>query len=401
MIIGISLDENFAYVGNNESKNVLSFPFAVGRNLNTNTWFIGEEAKNENIDNVDIVIDKLFYIMGNDGTARIGETSYDAKELTRVFFSNLLSKFENIEYVTVVIRQSKVKYLEKIKFALNEILKDEKKFKVTTYSEALISYIKSKESTYYSNLVSLFDFTEKALTYYELVRYIDDNNIEYWKVNTEEHLALPLDLLSGDAGKKVCDKILFDFAKRCIKETEAYNHIILTGLGFEDSSYYREFMTYVCSVSNVETDISFFAKSAVLLADDITHDNFANNVLLITDARTTASIRLIATVNHVKTKIELIKPGEEWFNLNDNYFDVILDDEREIRLEILKVIERVVTEVPIAVPEKIVLRKDKTNLFELGFEFSEQNIVEVSLKDKGFGEFYESSEETTIKSVEI
>ena len=400
MIIGISLDENFAYVSNSEDKNVLSFPFAVGRNLNTNTWFIGEEAKNENIDNVDIVIDKLFYIMGNDGTARIGETSYDANELTRVFFSNLLSKFADIEYVTVVIRQSNVKYLEKLKYALNEIFKDEKKFKITTYSEAFISYIKSKEPAYYSNLVSLFDFTEKALTYYELVRYIDDNNIEYWKVNTEEHLALPLDLLSGDAGKKVCDKILFDFAKKCIKE-EVYNHIILTGLGFEDASYYREFMTYVCSVANVETDINFFAKSAALLSKDIVDVNFPNNVLLITDARTTASIRLIATVDQVKTKIELIKPGEEWFNLKDNYFDVILDDEREIRLEILKIIERVVKEVPIAIPEKMVLRKDKTNLFEIGFEFAEQNRVEISLTDKGFGEFYESSGQTVNRSVDI
>ena len=400
MIIGISLDENFAYVSNSEDKNVLSFPFAVGRNLNTNTWFIGEEAKNENIDNVDIVIDKLFYIMGNDGTARIGETSYDANELTRVFFSNLLSKFADIEYVTVVIRQSNVKYLEKLKYALNEIFKDEKKFEITTYSEAFISYIKSKEPAYYSNLVSLFDFTEKALTYYELVRYIDDNNIEYWKVNTEEHLALPLDLLSGDAGKKVCDKILFDFAKKCIKE-EVYNHIILTGLGFEDASYYREFMTYVCSVANVETDINFFAKSASLLAKDIVGENFPNNVLLITDARTTASIRLIATVDQVKTKIELIKPGEEWFNLKDNYFDVILDDEREIRIEILKIIERVVKEVPIAIPEKMVLRKDKTNLFEIGFEFAEQNRVEISLTDKGFGEFYESSGQTVNRSVDI
>lgn len=400
MIIGISLDENFAYVCNNEDNNVLSFPFAVGRNLNTNTWFIGEEAKNENIDNVDIVIDKLFYIMANDGTARIGETSYDAKELTRVFFSNLLSKFINIEYVTVVIRQSNVKYLEKLKYALYEIFKDEKKFKVTTYSEAFISYIKSKEPAYYSNLVSLFDFTEKALTYYELVRYIDDNNVEYWKINTEEHLALPLDLLSGEAGKKVCDKILFDFAKKCIKE-EVYNHIILTGLGFEDASYYREFMTYVCSAANVETDINFFAKSATLLANDIVNNNFPSNVLLITDARTTASIRLIATVNHVKTKIELIKPGEEWFNLKESYFDVILDDEREVRLEILKVIERVVKEVPVAIKEKIVLRKDKTNLFEIGFVFSQQNLVDISITDKGFGEFYESSKESSMQSVDI
>lgn len=400
MILGISLDENNVYVNTLGEDKVMSLPFSVGRDLSNNSWFIGEEARNEDIDNVDIVIDKLFYIMGTDGTARIGETPYDAKELTKVFFSNLLAKFENIEYVTVVIRQSKVKYLEKIKNALQLILKDDNKFKVTTYSEAFVSYIKSKEPSYYSNLISLFDFTEKALTYYELVRYVDDNNLEYWKVNTQEHLALPLDLLSGDAGKKVCDKILYDFAKRCIKE-EHYNHIILSGLGFKDSSYYREFMTYVCSIANVETDEFFFAKSAAMLSNDILNNNFDKNTLLITDARTTASIRMTANVNQVKTKIELIRPGEEWFNLKENSFDVIIEDDREIKMEVLKVIERVIKEIPIAISEKIVLRDDKTNLFEIRFEFLEQNLVQISLTDKGFGEFYESSGDMTPRKVEI
>ena len=178
MVLGISLDENFAYVCQDGDKNVLSLPFAIGRNLNTNSWFIGDEAKNENVDNGDIVIDKLFYIMGNDGSARIGEISYGASELVKLFFSHLLSKYENIEYVTVVIRNGNVKYLNKLRDALMAYFKDDSKFKVSTFSEAFVAYIKSKNEEYYSNLVSLFDFTEKALTYYELVRYIDDNNVE-------------------------------------------------------------------------------------------------------------------------------------------------------------------------------------------------------------------------------
>ena len=400
MILGISIDENYVFVNSSEDNKVLSFPFAIGRNLNTNTWFVGDEAKDENVDNVDIVIDKLFYIMGNDGTARIGEISYDAKELTKIFFNNLFLKYENIEYVTVVIRQCNIKYIEKIKYALLSTIKDEKKFKVTTYSEAFVSFIKSKDKEYYSNLVGLFDFTEKALTYYELVRYIDDNNMEYWQVNTEEHLSLPLDLLSGDAGKKVCDTILYDFSKRCIKE-EVYNHIVLTGMGFEDSSYYREFMTYVCSITNVETDTYFFAKSARLLSNDIVNDNFDKNVLLVTDARTTVSIRMPVMVNQTKTKVELIKPGIEWFNLKDNFFDIIIDNDREIKFEILKVVEGEISERNIAVPEKIVLRNDKTNLIEMGLEFAEQKIVNVTLADKGFGEFYESSKESICRQLEL
>ena len=390
MVLGISLDENFVYVCADGDKNVLSLPFAIGRNLNTNTWFIGDEAKNENVDNGDLVIDKLFYIMSNDGNARIGEISYDAQELVKLFFSNLLSKYENLEYVTVVLRTGNVRYLEKIKNALMSYFKDRNKFKVSTFSEAFVSYIKSKDEEYYSDLVSLFDFTEKALTYYELVRYVDDSNLEYWKVETEEHLALPLDLLSGDAGKKVCDNLLYDFARRCIDE-EKYSNIILSGLGFEDTSSYRDFMTFVCSIANVETDVTFFAKSSYLLAMDNINNNFDSNVMLITDARTKASIKLLATVNQVNTKIELIKPGVEWFDIKDNVFDVIVDDERILKFEVLKVIERVVSEVPIAIPDTAVLRDDKTNLYQISFVFVEQGLLHVTISDKGFGEFYEAT----------
>lgn len=400
MVLGISLDENFAYVCVDGDKNVLSLPFAIGRNLNNNTWFIGDEAISENVDNGDLVIDKLYYIIGNDVNARIGETSYDANELTKLFFSELLSKYDNIEYVTVVIRKGNVKYLNKIKYALMSYFKDSSKFKVSTYSEAFVSYIKSKDEAYMSNIVSLFDFTEKALTYYELVRYVDDNNIEYWKVDTEEHLALPLDLLSGDAGKKVCDNLLYDFAKRCIVD-EKYSNIILSGLGFLDTSSYRDFMTYICSIANVETDIYFFAKSAYLLSLDIINNNYDSNVMIITDARTMASIKLMATVNQANTKIELIKPGIEWFDIEDNAFDIIVDKDKELRFEILKVIERVVTEEVLSIPSNMILREDKTNLLQISFSFSEQRIMQLSLSDKGFGEFYESTVANTSKEIKI
>ena len=400
MVLGISLDENFAYVCVDGDKNVLSLPFAIGRNLNNNTWFIGDAAISENVDNGDLVIDKLYYMIGNDVNARIGETSYDAQELTKLFFSYFLSKYENIEYLTVVIRKGNVKYLDKIKYALMSYFKDATKFKISTYSEAFISYIKSKDENYMSNIVSLFDFTEKALTYYELIRYVDDNNVEYWKVDTEEHLALPLDLLSGDAGKKVCDNLLYDFAKRYIVD-EKYSNIILSGLGFTDTSSYRDFMTYICSIANVETDIYFFAKSAYLLSIDIINNNYDNNVMIITDARTMASIKLMATVNQTNTKIELIKPGIEWFDIKDNTFDIIVDKDNELKFEILKVIERVVTEEKLSIPSNMVSRDDKTNLLQICFSFSEQRIMQLSLSDKGFGEFYESTIATTGKEIKI
>ena len=112
-------------------------------------------------------------------------------------------------------------------------------------------------------------------------------------------------------------------------------------------------------------------------------------------------MKLLATVNQVNTKVELIKPGVEWFDIKDNTFDIIVDGDTELRFEILKVIERVVTEEKFSIPEAMVRRQDKTNLLQICFMFTEQRIMQLSLIDKGFGEFYESSIEKRDKEIRI
>lgn len=399
MILGISIDENFAYV-TEDGKETFSLPFSIGRNLTTKTWFIGEETKNENIDNVDIVVDKLYYLMENDGVARIGEEEYQARDLVKFFFNNLLGRYADIEYVTVVVRKNNVKILSKIKYALDQYFKDRNIYKVTTYSEAFVSYLKYKGETYYGNTVALFDFTEKAITYYELSRYMTKESKEYWKVSTAEYLALPLDLLSGDAGKRVCDNLLLEFSKKCIKEG-TYSNIILSGLGFADTSSYREFMTFVCKAANVETEVNFFSKAAILLSKDILDDNHDKGITIITDARTTASIKLYASINQVEEKITLVEPGEEWFYIYEKTFNVIPDGSKELKFEIIKVIEGVIKDIPVVIPENMNIRLDKSNFVEVSLNFLQQNLIEIGLTDKGFGEFYESSESNTKTQVEI
>lgn len=396
MILGISLDENFAYVNVLGNDEVTEIPFALGRNLVNNSWFIGEDARVENIDNTDIVIDKLYYLLENDGNAKIGNKNYDAKELTEIFMNTLILKYQEIEYLAVVVRNNNIKVLSKLEAALSNIFKNEKKFKVTTFSEAFISYIKSKPKEYYDNPIALINFTEKALTYYELVRYKGDNDLEYWKVNTKEHLSLPLDLLSGDTGKKLCDNLLYDFVKNSIKE-DVYNNIILSGLGFNEASSYREFMTYVCSITRVDTDINFFAKAAAFLSNDFLTDNFDKNVVLMSDARTTVSISIYAKVNKKDTKLEIIKPGMEWFSIFNYSFNVIIEDTRAIKFEYLKVIEGVINDFTINIPDNYKLRSDKSNQFEISLTFIQQNVMDILVADIGFGEFYEASHERILK----
>lgn len=388
MILGINIDENYACVNVYGNENVEKIPFAIGKNIANNSWFIGDEAKLENVDSSDIVIDKLYYLLENDGVAKIGDTDYTAKQLTNLFINNLMLRYKDVEYVTIAARSNNIKILSKLKSALLKVVGDESKIKVTTYSESFVSYIKSKETTYYDNPIALFNFTEKALTFYELVRFKSDDDVEYWKVNVKEHLFLPLDLLSGDTGKKVCDNLLNDFARECMKEP-IYNNIVLAGIGFVHSASYREFMTYVCSVAEVETDIDFFSKATAILSNDLLTNNFDENVVLMTDARTTISLKVNVSIDQKETKLEIIKPGVEWFNIHNYSFDIIVDNEKEIKFEYLMVIEGVIKDFAISFQDAGDLRIDKSNEFKVSLTFEQQNILHISITDNGFGEFYE------------
>ena len=388
MILGINIDENYACVNVYGNENVEKIPFAIGKNIANNSWFIGDEAKLENVDSSDIVIDKLYYLLENDGVAKIGDTDYTAKQLTNLFINNLMLRYKDVEYVTIAARSNNIKILSKLKSALLKVVGDENKIKVTTYSESFVSYIKSKATTYYDNPIALFNFTEKALTFYELVRFKSDDDVEYWKVNVKEHLFLPLDLLSGDTGKKVCDNLLNDFARECMKEP-IYNNIVLAGIGFVHSASYREFMTYVCSVAEVETDIDFFSKATAILSNDLLTNNFDENVVLMTDARTTISLKVNVSIDQKETKLEIIKPGVEWFNIHNYSFDIIVDNEKEIKFEYLMVIEGVIKDFAISFQDAGDLRIDKSNEFKVSLTFEQQNILHISITDNGFGEFYE------------
>lgn len=402
MILGINVDENFVYVSIDGKNQIDVYPFSIGRDISMKTWFIGENANNENVNNGEVIIDKLYYLMENNGVARIDENEYNSMELIKIFFSNLLSKYVPIDYVVVVVRECKIGILEKINNAISFILHDTQKCKVTSYSEAFAANIRAKSNNNYDKIIALFNFTEKALTYYELIKYTVGDGTEYWQVNENNYLSLPLDLLSGDQGKLLCDNLLTQFSYNCMKDKE-YSNIILTGVGFSEQANYRDFMTYVCRLSNVETDIDYIAEGAKNFAKECVNNNTKSNISLFTDARTTAYIKLKARVNMKMEDIVLVEPGIEWFYIGENVFNIILDGstDRDINFEIVKVIEETIINKTIHLPDNIVLRDGKTNCFEISLKYIEQNLLEICITDKGFGEFFEPQNESINLPVNI
>ena len=101
--------------------------------------------------------------------------------------------------------------------------------------------------------------------------------------------------------------------------------------------------------------------------------------------------------------IDLVRPGIEWFYASNNTFDVILagNDDRDINFEIVKVIEENIFNKTVHLPDNIVLRNDKTNCFEINIKYLEQNLLEICITDKGFGEFFDPQNENINLPVSI
>ena len=404
MELGICINEEHVFVSVVGEDNVIDYPFSIAKNESSFEWYIGDDVYSKSLENGIVVIDKLLKMIEDNRTATIVNTKYTAKDLLTYYFKNLFLKYGFIDYVTIAINNTKIVILETLEKILLSILESKDKFKITTYSEVFSQYLTTLEEDVYNDRVGLIEFSNNFVSYYELERYATNDEKEFWKVNASTYYEIPLDLLYGEKGIEVCDKLLTEFAIKNVEEKngvhKTYSKFYLAGLGFSDNSKYRDFMNYICDVCDVSDDIYFFSKAAATVSKKIVNKIYDNDKIFINDARTKVRVSLNATINQENVMIDMIEPGDEWFYI-DCSFNVILDGSKDIIFTIYDVETGETREEPVRIPENFALRDNKTNIINCSLKFINQNTLTVNIIEEGFGDFFEATKQTATRRIEI
>lgn len=386
MILGISIIEDKIYVSNDKQSNIDCIPFIILRNTENNSWQIGAKAIEESANNKGILIDKLLYMFDNNSYITISNNPYQSKTLIEYFFRELLIQYENPEYVYISLYRNDAKTISLFSDIFEKIL-GEGKTHIASLSESYIQYAIANSEISPGDRIGLIDFSNKMLCFYELnVRNTKNGRLIYM-VDKILNPSVTMDLISGETGAIVADNILSEFAKRVTKDKE-YAYIYLTGEGLQLYTLYKDFINFLCTICpHVVQDTNLFALGTLKLAEKY-FNNIEDNNFYITDMRVTKTIKIKVTDRGEEYYKNIFMLGDEWFYTIKN-INLILDNTNEISFLIEDNIKSKKEEKKYAISEEFIDRQDKTNMISLRMYFSEQNIYEISIKDQGFGEFYE------------
>lgn len=387
MILGISISEEFVYVKSNVKDTIDVIPLTICRLNDNKTFIIGKDAFEQSLNNKGIIIDKLLYMIEKDNNVTISETYYSAQELINQYFRVLLSAYEDVEYITLSLYTDNVKIIHSIITALSKIYSKEI-YKIVNYADAFSRYVLNLDEKYVDSAVGMIEFTKRTLSYYELnIKSLANRNFVY--VDKVSHEPISTELLSKKTGIVICNNWLNQFAASVTKD-KVYSAFFLSGEGFEYQEQYRDFINYICSLGcPVLKEEHIFATGAELLSEDKLNDVSFDNYCFIMDSRSNVLVRLNAVINQVPTDITLIDYGDEWF-YKENKFDIIVLDTNELVFYI-DYLDGTTDKWIINISEELKIREDRTTRLSVTINFSQKDLLNIYIIDKGFGEFYKAT----------
>ena len=383
LILGIAIsEENIIVKDNDESVTVI--PFVISKKSDGNGWSIGKDAYEDQLNNKGVLIDRILYLLETDSEITVYNNKYTYNQILTNFFNILLNRYDDIENVAISLYNNNIKVINIIQQILLNYFNDINKFKIITYSDSIIEYIKKLDDKLSSHNVGVIEFSNKNLIYYEVMHgFIGEK--KYLYVDKKDHAPVPVELLSQKLGSHICDNILYDFAKE-VTQKKQYSCFILIGNGFKNQDQYRDFINFICSLGcQVLKEEYLIAIGAYLFASSKND----KDIYVITDSTTIARVSFEALVNRKLKRILQVDFGEFWFyKICD--FDIIVDDEKEFILYIEK-LNGEVKKIAFNLSQEFDIRNDMSTRLSVRIDFSQQYDMNVLIVDKGFGPFYHAN----------
>ncbi|MBE5965073.1 MAG: hypothetical protein E7252_09180 [Lachnospira sp.] len=310
----------------------------------------------------------------------------DVSRILEYMLSNAKAEFEDAteDKIVVAVENFTKEYLAKISESTD--LPD---IKLIGYNEAFITYMLNQSRELNSNVSVLFDFSASGLRVSELsiksfgskqLCYVENASYQI-DINSE-------DVLISEQLLNVATELMFG---------KVISSVYLTGEGFLDNRSYDTFINYICERRRVFIGQNIYAQGAAYYA--LMADKLEANYVYACNERIKADVFVRIDEKGSEKDLRMVKCGSNWYYTNNQY-DFILDDCNTINIYVDKLNEKEIKcyEIPL---EDFPKRKPRTTRVGLELEFESDNTFTITIKDKGFGEFYKATKANVTTNITI
>ncbi len=300
---------------------------------------------------------------------------------------------ETIRQLVVTARDVTQEFAQIIYEALEKIGIGKERAFVAGYKQSFLYYVLYQKKDIWVHDVGLFDYYNRHLTYYQM--HVDSaKKPKLVGVNEKDYSDAIEFPTSGDGYQaSVIENVIYGAVHKQLLST-----LFMTGDGFEES-WADEVFRKLCIGRRLFKGQNLYVSGACFAAREIAEAPRLESYLLLDDEMIKNYVWIKAYADAGEQEIVLAKAGTPWY-LVDEEVDIIPDGDNEILLMVRNVFHQGEKQFLLDL-EPVLTRVDRHCRIGMRVRFSSPDTCVVTLKDKGFGEFFPTSHRIWEKSFKL
>ncbi|MGN0166266.1 MAG: DUF5716 family protein [Lachnospiraceae bacterium] len=373
------------------NKSMFLIPTVLCVRHDTRDWIFGDDAIRCRNRDAGIFVNGILEKVESGDRVNIMGAEFTGNQLLERFirkiFTALRQRYlrDNIEKVIVTVRNKTSVLSKAIEDSFEAVGVEKDRVRILRYMESFMYYSVSQKKELWTNDVSLFDFDEEGLKYYQLSTgkkqlpvTVTATGRDFSDELNFTMLASMVDTRLANIFKSITDKLLY----RQILST-----IYFTGVGF-DGDWADEVIKSLCPGRRVFKGQNLYAKGAAhcgLIESNPEYKDF----LFLTDDQVRYSVSIRMFKDNRIGEYTMVAAGTNWEEVNAKTVG-ILDNTDEIFFTIYHTVKKETKHIVMNL-RNIEQRENKTTRVSVGVKFLDRDTAVITIKDLGFGEFFDNS----------
>lgn len=403
LLIGIDINDEYTQVSNYQYKlkapEAVSFssekedfliPTCLCVKESTKEWLFGHEAiRCKELMQGELIVGLLSKLK-NDETTMIYGVEFSAISLLERYFKKLLNALRQANHnnsilkLAITTKKVTLKLRTQLMTVLNKLGLEEDRVLILSHVGSFMYYAVSQKPELWLNDVGLFHYDEEGLSYYQLTigRRMTPAAIVANEYEIPEEFPYSL--------RSEVEPLRLSYRFEELAKEMLYKKIVstlyVTGKGF-DGAWADGALRNLCSGRRVFQGQNIYTKGACYAALAQNTGIFEGYVFLNEDMITT-NISLLVYQDAKEEEYVLARAATPWWEINTT-IHVILDSTDELKFNVSNLLKKESMQ-EIMKLESMYIRENKTIRLQIRLHFLDKDTAVITVKDTGFGEFYEN-----------
>lgn len=404
-----SIPDTYSLVVGEEQYNIPTILLRKTNEQGEASWFVGKDAqKTANGDN-EILIENFLNSIDTSEKIAAGKTEFEPECLLEIFIKKALAKVcaflgtEEIGAITFTLEKMSLHMMDILRQIVCNIKGKKTEVFFISHEDCFFQYIIHQPEEMWIQDVILYDYKNqeiKSMIFHAnrktnpIACFIETFN--FTEIDIPDVACLK-DLDKEELYKQSDKKLLEIVQDQC--ESRNVTSIFLLGDAFS-KQWCKESLKYMCKSRRVFQGNNMFSKGACYGARERLYSSALSKTYIhLSDEKLRANIGMNCNKGQKEIYYPILDAGINWYDAK-NEFDVMLIKNNVIAFTIAPLDGRRSKIANISL-DGLKVRGNKTNRVNLKFFMNEPDVLQIEIKDKGFGEIFSSTGQVWKESLKL